>query len=174
MTPYKRASASRPNQISSQRPLELLHPDRHLHRVERVLHHIVSIKLIAPPHHNIRIRLLRAGEQQELDAGRCLEARQAEVARFEALDAGGGRPPRVGLCGRSWGGVYGARDGVDTVEGSGEDERVVGGEVLEAGGEGAVVDLQSEDFKLALCRRHCVGFVSFGFSYQTTGFIENK
>lgn len=29
---------------------------------------------------------------------------------------------------------------MDAVEGSGEDEGVVGGEVLEAGGEGAVVD----------------------------------
>ena len=62
------------------------------------------------------------------------------MARFEALDAGGGRPARVGLCGRSRDGVYGARDGVDAVEGSGEDERVVGSEVLEAWGEGAVVD----------------------------------
>jgi len=140
--PYRRASTSGPNQIPSQSPLKLLHPNRHLHRVERILHHIVSIQLIAPPHHDIRIRLLRAGEQQELDARRRLEARQAEVARFEALDAGGGRPARVGLCGRSRDGVYGARDGVDAVEGSGEDERIVGSEVLEAWREGAVVDLQ--------------------------------
>lgn len=133
-------SASGPNQISSQSPLELLHPDWHLHRVERILHHIVSIELIASPHHNVRIRLLWAGKQQELDARRRLEARQAEVARFEALDARGGRSPGVWLCGRSRDGVYGARDGVDAVEGSGENERIVGSEVLKAWGEGAVVD----------------------------------
>ena len=140
MNSYRRVSASGPDQIPSQSPLELLHPDRHLHRVERILHHIVSIQLIASPHHNVRIRLLWAGEQQELDARRRLEARQAEVARFEALDAGGGRSPRVGLCGRSRDGVYGARDGVDAVEGSGEDECIVGSEVLKAWGEGAVID----------------------------------
>lgn len=48
---------------------------------------------------------------------------------------------------------------MDAVEGSGEDECVVGGEVLEAGGEGAVVDLRSEDFRLALCRRRYVGLL---------------
>ena len=96
------------------------------------------------------------------------------MAGFETLDAGGGRPPGVGLCGRRRDGVDGARDGVDAVEGSGEDERVVGSEVLEAWGEGAVVDLQSEDFELALCLGHYIGFVSFGFSYQTAGFVENK
>jgi hypothetical protein len=94
------------------------------------------------------------------------------VARFEALDAGGGRPSRVRLYGRSRDGVYGARDGVDAVEGSGEDERVVGSEVLQAGGEGAVVDLQSEDFGLALCRGYYIGCVSFGISYKSAGFID--
>ena len=84
------------------------------------------------------------------------------MARLEALNAGGGRSPRVGLYGGSRDGVDGARYGVDAVEGSGEDERVVGSEVLEAWGEGAVVDLESEDFGLALCRRHYIGFVSFG------------
>ena len=140
--PYRIASASGPDQIPSQSPLELLHPDRHLHRVERILYDVVPVQLIAPPHHDVRVRLLRAGEQQELDARRRLEARQAEVARFEALDASGGRSARVGLCGRGRDGVYGARDGVDAVEGSGEDERIVGSEVLEAWREGAVVDLQ--------------------------------
>ena len=72
------------------------------------------------------------------------------MARLEALNAGGGRSPRVGLYGGSRDGVDGARDGVDAVEGSGEDERVVGSEVLEAWGEGAVVDLESEDFRLAI------------------------
>jgi hypothetical protein len=62
------------------------------------------------------------------------------VAGFEAFDSGGGRVPGVGLRGEERSGVYGARDGVDAVEGSGEDEGVVGGEVLEARGEGAVVD----------------------------------
>ena len=72
------------------------------------------------------------------------------MARFEAFDAGGRRAARVGLCGRGRDGVYGARDGVDAVEGSGEDERIVGSEVLEAWGEGAVVHLQSGDSRLAL------------------------
>ena len=86
------------------------------------------------------------------------------MAGFETLDAGGGRPPGVGLCGRRRHGVYGARDGVNAVEGAGEDERVVGSEVLEAWGEGAVVHLQSEDFKLALlCPTQYVGFVSLGY-----------
>jgi hypothetical protein len=62
---------------------------------------------------------------------------------------------------------------VDAVEGSGEDERVVGCEVLEARGEGAVVDLQSEDFGLALCRRRYVGLYPFGGAYKTAGFIDN-
>lgn len=95
------------------------------------------------------------------------------MARLEALDAGGGRPPRVGLCGRRRHGVYGARDGVDAVEGSGEDECVVGSEVLEARGEGAVVDLRNEDFGLALCRRRYVGVESFGETYKTACFIDN-
>lgn len=171
----RRASASGPNQIPSQRPIELLHPNRHLHRVERILHHIIPIQLIAPPHHNIRIRLLRASKQQELDTRRRLKTRQAEVAGFEALDAGGGRPPRVGLYRRRWDGVYGARDGVNAVEGAGEDERVVGSEVLEAWGEGAVVHLQSEELQIS----HCVSDITLGLdllvsSYQSAGFVENK
>jgi len=125
MDPRSRASDSRPDQISSQSPLKLVHPNRHLHRVERVLHHVVSIKLIASPHHDIGVRLLRAREQQKLDTSRCLEARQAEVTRLEALNARRGWPPCVRLCGRSRNWVDGARNGVDAVKGSGEDERIV-------------------------------------------------
>lgn len=44
------------------------------------------------------------------------------------------------MRGWGWGGIEGAGYCVDSVEGSGEDEGVVGGEVLEARGEGAVVD----------------------------------
>ena len=135
---------SRPHQIASQRPIELLHPNRHLHRIKRILHHKIRIHLIAPPHHHIRIRLLRAREQQELDPRRRLEARQAEVAAFETFDSGGGRfaaaGGEVGVLGWGRGGVDGAADGVDAVEGAGEDEGVVGVELLQALGEGAVVD----------------------------------
>ena len=62
------------------------------------------------------------------------------MAGLEAFDARYGGRAGVGLGWRGRGGVEGAGYGVDAVEGSGEDEGVVGGEVLEAWGEGAVVD----------------------------------
>lgn len=130
----------RPNQIPRQRPLKLLHPNRHLDAIKRVLHNIIPIQLIAPPNHDIRIRLLRTREQQKLDSCGCLETRHPEVARLQALDACSRRfaIPRERL--ERWGRVHGARDGVDAVEGAGQDEVVVGVELLEAWGEGAVVD----------------------------------
>ena len=62
------------------------------------------------------------------------------MAGLQAFDSSRRRAPGVWLGWQGRGGVYGARDGVDAVEGSGEDEGVVGGEVLEARREGAVVD----------------------------------
>nr|POF26283.1 hypothetical protein CFP56_22432 [Quercus suber] len=77
------------HQVSPQRSLKLLHPHRHLHAIERVLHDIVPIQLIAPPHHHIRIWLFGAREEQELDPRWRLETRQAEMAGLDALDARG-------------------------------------------------------------------------------------
>lgn len=132
---------SGPNQIRRQRPLKLLHPNRHLQRIKRILHDLVRIDLITPPHHHLRIRLFRARKEQELHSRRRLEASQPEVRAFQTLDAGGGWFP----LGAGWrrgrrGGIDGARDGVDAVEGAGKDQVVVAREVLEAGGEGARVD----------------------------------
>ena len=62
------------------------------------------------------------------------------MAALQALDAGRGQAARVGLRRGLRRGVDGARDRVDAVEGAGEDEGVVGGEVLQARREGAVVD----------------------------------
>ena len=131
---------SRPNQIPPQRTIKLLHPHRHLHRIEGILHNKIPINLITPPYHDIRIGLLGAAEQQELDAGGGLEAGQAEVAALQRLDAGGGRFAVAGEVGRQRRGVDGAADGVDAVEGAGEDEVIVAVELLQARGEGAVVD----------------------------------
>ncbi len=62
------------------------------------------------------------------------------MTAFETLDARGGRFAVSGESLGERGRVDGAGDGVDAVEGAGEDEVVVGVEFLEAGGEGAVVD----------------------------------
>lgn len=131
----------RPHQIRRQCAVELLDADRHLERIEGVLHDVVAVHLIASPHDRFRVRLLRAREQQEFDAGGRLEAGQVEVAGLEALDAGGRGPPVPGRRrqhGRCR--VDRARDGVDAVEGAGEDEVVVAVELLQAGRERAVVD----------------------------------
>ena len=92
------------------------------------------------------------------------------MAALEALNAGGrgfaraGREGGVGgMLGR--GGVDGAADGVDAVEGAGEDEVVVAVELLQAGGEGAVVDEAAgfvddeegeDDPGTRRCQRGCV------------------
>jgi len=62
------------------------------------------------------------------------------MAALEALDAGGLRSAIAWGGGLGRGGVDGARDSVDAVEGTGENECVVGGKVLEARVESAVVD----------------------------------
>ena len=133
-------SFSWPHQIPRQRLLKLLHPDGHLERVKGILHHEIRIDLVAPAHHDLRIRLLGARKQQELDTCGCLETRQAEVTALQAFNAGGGGFAVAGEVRGEWGGGDGAADGVDAVEGAGEDEVVVAVEFLEAGGEGAVED----------------------------------
>ena len=62
------------------------------------------------------------------------------MAALQRLDAGGGgfAVAREVWEEGSW--VDGAADGVDAVEGAGEDEVIVAVEFLQAGGEGAVVD----------------------------------
>jgi len=62
------------------------------------------------------------------------------MTALQTLEAGRGRFAVAGLLGCGRGGVDAAADGVDAVEGAGEDQRVVAVELVEAGGEGAVVD----------------------------------
>lgn len=131
---------SRPH-IPHQMPIKSLTPHRHLQLIERILHYIVRIHFINPAHYHIHIRLLRLREQQELRAGRRLEARQAEQRRLEDFNAGkrGARDRR--RCGRSdSGGRQRARDGMHAVESAGEDEVVVDGEFVEAVVEVPLVD----------------------------------
>ena len=121
--------------ITHQPPLELLTPYRHLQLIKRVLHHIIRIQLIHLPHNRIHIRLARFREQQKLRAREGLEAIQPEGRGFEDFDT-------CALVGGDGEGGGGERfgDGVDAVEGAGEDEQVVDGDGVEVGGEGAVVD----------------------------------
>ena len=94
-------------------PLKSLTPHRHLRLIKRILHHVVRIQLVDPPHDNLHIGLARFREQQELRARERLEARQAEEGSFEDFDARallggdveGGRGERFG-------------DGVNAVEGA--------------------------------------------------------
>ena len=62
------------------------------------------------------------------------------MAALQRLDAGGGRFAVAREVERQRRGVDGAADGVDAVEGAGEDEVIVAVELLQARGEGAVVD----------------------------------
>ena len=66
--PTSQAKSSGPNQIPCHSPIKLLNPDRHLQTIKRILHHIVPIHLIAPPHHDVGIGLLRGSEEQEFDS----------------------------------------------------------------------------------------------------------
>lgn len=93
---------SRPDQISRQRLVKLVHPNRHLETIKRIRHHKLRVNLIAPPTDSLGIRLLGAREEQELDTGWSLEAREAEMRRFEGLDAGCGRGARS-WCRGTWG-----------------------------------------------------------------------
>ena len=129
-----------PHQIPAKCPVELLNTYRHLHTVKGVLHHEVSIDLIASPNDKICISLLRACKQQELDSRRRLIACQSEMAGFKTFNTSGWwfPVPRWLECGRGW--VDAPRDGVNTVERSCEDQVVVGVQLLETWGECPVVD----------------------------------
>lgn len=103
---------SRPHQTRPQRPIKLLHPNRHLQRIKRILHHKLGISLIAPPRHRLGVRLLRTGKQQKFGPRRRLEACQAEAAGFKTLDAGG----EGAATGRGGGCTSGEWGGGDRVE----------------------------------------------------------
>ena len=62
------------------------------------------------------------------------------MTALQTFNACGGRFAVPGELLGGWGGTDGAADGMDAVEGAGEDEVVVAVEFLQAGGEGAVVD----------------------------------
>ena len=113
-------------------PLELVASNRHLEAVERVLHDIVRVQLIALAQDDVRVALRRLGEEQELCARGCLVAGHEEARGLQAFDAGA----------VAWGGARRqvARDGVHAMEGAGEDEVVVAGQGSEAGVESAIVD----------------------------------
>lgn len=64
--------------VFDQLPIKCFTPDRHLQLIEWILHHIICIQLIDPPSNHIHVRLLRLREQQKLEAGKRLEAGQAE------------------------------------------------------------------------------------------------
>ena len=87
-------------------PIKRLTPDRHLQLIERILCHIIRIQLIHFPNNDIHIWLMWFSEQQEFCTREGLEAREAEVGRFEDFNAcslvgryakGGGRE-RFGDC----------------------------------------------------------------------------
>jgi len=67
---------------SIQSTVEFLAPYWHLHSIERVLHDIVGVQLIDPPHHRVDIWLVGLRKEQELDTGLRLEALHAEVLGF--------------------------------------------------------------------------------------------
>lgn len=69
-----------------------------------------------------------------------MEAGQAKVRRLERLDAGVLVCTVSGRCRRRCDGRQRARDGMDAVKGAGEDEIVVGVELLESWRKVAVVD----------------------------------
>lgn len=48
------------------RPVERFYPDRHLGRVERVLHHMICIRLVTPVQHSSRIRMRWRCQQYKL------------------------------------------------------------------------------------------------------------
>jgi len=122
-------------------PVKCLTPYRHLQLIKRILHHIVRVQFVDLPYNHIHIRLLRLREQQELRPRHRLEAGQAEERRLEHFDAGerGARDRRRGRRDQGGRGER-PRDGVHAVEGPGEDEVVIDGELVQAIVEVALVD----------------------------------
>jgi len=117
--------------ITIQPTVELLAPDRHLHRVERILHNKVCIKFIYSLDDNIDIRLHRFCEEQEFCACERLETRQPEVGGLEDFETRGSQGEIVGrilrdrVLGREGDGDDAAGYGVNAVKGAGEDQKVV-------------------------------------------------
>ena len=62
--------------------------DGHLQLIERVLGHIVGVKLVNLPYNTVHIWLMLFREQQELCPCEGLKTCQAELGGFEDLDAG--------------------------------------------------------------------------------------
>jgi hypothetical protein len=131
---------SRADEIGGQSSVKLVDADRHLKTVEGVGHDEVGIDVIASASDLICVGLLGAGEEQELCAGGSLETGQTKMRRLERLDAGGLVCAIAWRCGRGSDGGQRARDGMDAVKGTGQDEIVVGVELLEARCKGAIVD----------------------------------
>ena len=88
MSSYVASSSSPDFYESIQSPVKLFAPDRHLHCVEWVLHHIVCIQLVYLLHHCVHIRLLRLREEEELHSRLCLKALYAEMRAFQNFNAG--------------------------------------------------------------------------------------
>jgi hypothetical protein len=131
---------SRTDQIGGQGSVKLVDADGHLETVEGVGHDVVGIDVVASASYLIRVGLLGTGEEQELCAGGSLETSQTEMRRLERLDARGLVCTIARRCRRGCDGGQGARDGMDAVKGAGQDEIVVGIELLEARRKVAVVD----------------------------------
>jgi hypothetical protein len=131
---------SRTDQVGGQSSVKLVDADGHLETVEGVGHDVVGIDVVASASDLIRVGLLGAGEEQELCAGGSLETGQTEMRRLERLDAGGLVCTIAGRCRRGCDGAQRARDGMDAVKGTGQNEIVVGIELLKARRKVAVVD----------------------------------
>jgi hypothetical protein len=131
---------SRTDQVGGQSSVKLVDADGHLETVEGVGHDVVGIDVVASASDLIGVGLLGAGEEQELCAGGSLETGQTEMRRLERLDAGGLVCTIAGRCRRGCDGAQRARDGMDAVKGTGQNEIVVGIELLKARRKVAVVD----------------------------------
>lgn len=131
---------SRADEIGGQSSVELVDADGHLETVKGVGHDEVGINVIASTGDLVCVGLLGAGEEQELCAGRSLKTGQTEMRRLERLDAGGLVCAIAWRCRWRSDGGQRARDGMNAVKGTGEDEIVVGIELLETGCKGAIVD----------------------------------
>ena len=126
---YSIASGSRLN-ILVQAGIEFLTPNRHFHRVERILHNKVGVKLVHALGYDVNVRLGGLGEQQKLRACLRLEASEAKLGRLHDLEAAGSRRKalrRARRLQRRWQQASG--NGVHSVKGAGQDEQVVAGEL---------------------------------------------
>ena len=85
-------------------PIEALAPDGHLGLIEGVLHHVIGVQLVDPPHDDLDVGLLGLGEEEELGPRECLETGQAEEGRLEDFETCEGGAWGAAACG---GGGYG-------------------------------------------------------------------